>query len=443
MTSVPSVFALIPTTQSYDWGKVGSDSEVAQLATASNLPGFQVDERARYAELWMGTHPNSPSHVLPSNAALSEYLATHPELIGDRVIQRFNASNGNLPFLFKVLSIEKALSIQTHPDKSTAEKLHAEHPNIYKDPNHKPEMAIALTPFTGLCGFMPLDQIALHLSSTPEFAGLIPNAISERFLSCASSSTPSGRQEKAALKDVFSALMTADESEVKSELKKLITRFAIGDVRGSEKEVKDLVLRLDKQFPGDIGVFCPFMLNYVKLAPGEAMFLGAGEPHAYVSGDIMECMANSDNVIRAGLTPKLRDIPNLISGLTYTASLPSKHIVQPTPFHSSSKATLLYDPPVAEFSVLQVKVEPGATETHPALDGPSIAVVTEGTGNVVWDSDQHSLDVSKGLVFFVSAGTEVTVKASEHQKGSFTIFRAFVEVGPQWRNEKDKRKQLL
>jgi mannose-6-phosphate isomerase len=80
----------------------------------------------------MGTHPNSPSHVLPSNAALSEYLAAHPELVGVRVIEHFEASNGNLPFLFKVLSIEKALSIQTHPDKNTAEKLHAEHPNIYK-----------------------------------------------------------------------------------------------------------------------------------------------------------------------------------------------------------------------------------------------------------------------------------------------------------------------
>ena len=145
-------------------------------------------------------------------------------------------------------------------------------------------MAIALTPFTGLCGFMPLDQIASHLSSTPEFAALIPNAISEEFLHVASSSTPTGPKEKAALKDVFSALMTADESHVKSELKKLTQRFADGDVKASENKIKDLILRLDGQFPGDIGVFCPFMLNYVKLAPGEAMFLGAGEPHAYVSG---------------------------------------------------------------------------------------------------------------------------------------------------------------
>jgi len=293
-----------------------------------------------------------------------------------------------------------------------------------QDPNHKPEMAIALTPFTGLCGFMPLEQIASHLSSTPEFAALIPNAISVRFLSIASSSTPTGPKEKTALKDIFSALMTADKSRVQNELMKLTKRFADGDVRASEEDIKDLILRLDGQFPGDIGVFCPFMLNYVKLAPGEAMFLGAGEPHAYVSGDIMECMANSDNVIRAGLTPKLRDIPNLVSGLTYSASPPSKHTVQPTPFHSSSKATLLYDPPVPEFSVLQVKIKPGAIESHPAIDGPSIAIVADGIGSVGWGTDQQSLDVSKGSVFFVGAGTEVHMKASEHS--ALRIFRAFV-----------------
>jgi len=187
-------------------------------------------------------------------------------------------------------------------------------------------------------------------------------------------------------------------------------------------------LKLNAQFPGDIGVFCPFMLNYVKLAPGEAMFLGAGEPHAYVSGDIIECMANSDNVIRAGLTPKLRDIPNLVSGLTYSASVPSKHIVRSTPFHSSCKTTLLYDPPVPEFSVLHVKLDPGATETHPALNGPSIAVVTDGAGSIRWDRDEQSLAVSKGTVFFMSAGVEVKVKANERQEGAFTIFRAYTEV---------------
>jgi mannose-6-phosphate isomerase len=141
-------------------------------------------------------------------------------------------------------------------------------------------------------------------------------------------------------------------------------------------------------------------------------------------------MANSDNVIRAGLTPKLRDIPNLISGLTYTASLPSKHTVEPRPFQSSSKATLLYDPPTPEFSVLQVNLEPGTVESHIAIDGPSIAIVTEGAGAVEWCGDQQALDISKGSVFFVAAGREIKMKAGMNAGDSLTLFRAFVEGNP-------------
>lgn len=145
-------------------------------------------------------------------------------------------------------------------------------------------MALAITPFTGLCGFTPLDKIAVHLLSSPEFAALIPTTISEKFISIASSSTPDGPEEKTALRHVFTALVMADKNTVKIELQKLTQRLARGDVREGEAEIRDLVLRLNQQFPGDIGIFCPFMLNYVKLSPGEAMFLGAGEPHAYVSG---------------------------------------------------------------------------------------------------------------------------------------------------------------
>ena len=141
---------------------------------------------------------------------------------------------------------------------------------------------------------------------------------------------------------------------------------------------------------------------------------------AHSTLDIMECMANSDNVIRAGLTPKLRDIPNLVSGLTYAASLPSKHVVNPTPYHNSTNTTL-YDPPAPEFSVLRVKVEPGCSEPHPAVDGPSIAIVTEGTGTVNWGSGQGSLELYKGLAFFIGQGAEVQFKAVER----LVVFRAF------------------
>lgn len=146
----PSVFKIIPTTQKYDWGKIGLSSKVAQFAHTSKIPGFTLEEDKPYAEvqhpplhnilrslcsqLWMGTHPSSPARLL-SGETLASHLSAHPKLIGDKVAQRFakaGAAEGNLPFLLKILAIEKALSIQTHPDKEMAERLHSEKPDIYK-----------------------------------------------------------------------------------------------------------------------------------------------------------------------------------------------------------------------------------------------------------------------------------------------------------------------
>ncbi|KAJ7089764.1 RmlC-like cupin domain-containing protein [Mycena belliarum] len=418
-----AVFKITPTTQKYDWGKIGSSSKVAQFASASKIPGFTLDDSAPYAELWMGTHPKSPSHVSESSIVLSAHLAARPELIGKSVAARFDTSTGNLPFLFKVLAIEKALSIQTHPDKQTAELLFAQQPEIYKDPNHKPEMALALTPFAALCGFLPLTKIATCLRATTELAALIPSSITAEFLAIAGSSDPTGPTEKAALKNLFAALMTADEAAVKAQLDLLVARYKAGGakVEAESQDIVALVLRLDSQFPGDIGIFCAFLLNYVHLKPGEAIFLGAGEPHAYISGDIMECMANSDNVIRAGLTPKLRDIPNLVSGLTYTAAEPKKHVVAPAPFRGAASSTL-YDPPIPEFSVVQVVLAAGATEAHPTVAGPSIAIVTEGAGSTSWTGGM--LDIGQGDVFFIGADTEVLFSTT----AGLTIYRAFVEA---------------
>ncbi|KAL0954100.1 hypothetical protein HGRIS_005247 [Hohenbuehelia grisea] len=424
------VFKLAPTTQQYDWGKVGRDSKVAQLAEASKISGFTLDETAPYAELWMGTHPKSPSLVLDTAKPLSEHLAAHPDLIGKTITQRFErdygTSGGNLPFLFKVLSIHKALSIQTHPDKATAEELHRTQGDIYKDPNHKPEMALALTPFLALCGFQPLPRIAANLKATPEAAALIPPNTLQTFLDISSSVDPTGPKEKNALKALFEALMTAEAIPVRQQLNQVVARYKKGELReGEQKDVVDLVLRLDTQFPEDIGIFCAYVLNQVRLSPGEAIFLGAGEPHAYVEGDIMECMANSDNVIRAGLTPKLRDIPNLISGLSYTAAPPSNHVVNPRPFGNDvgEPSSTLYDPPIPEFSVVQLALPSGSTESHRAIDGPSIAVVTEGSGNIAWGTE--SLDVSTGDVFFVGAKQEIRFSASGEK---MVAYRAFVET---------------
>ncbi len=145
-------------------------------------------------------------------------------------------------------------------------------------------MALALTDFTALCGFLPLPKIAAYLTSTPEFAALIPQAIADRFQSISPSPNSTGPEERATLRDLFAAVMTADVPLFKAQLEQLVKRYEAGGETEAEKGVKDLVLRVHSQFPGDIGAFCAFMLNYVTMGPGDAIFLAAGEPHAYISG---------------------------------------------------------------------------------------------------------------------------------------------------------------
>lgn len=146
-------------------------------------------------------------------------------------------------------------------------------------------MALAITTFKALCGFRPLPDIAAVLESTPELRALIPASAVEQFLSAAKSSTPQGAQEKGALKQLFSALMNADISDVKQQLDTIIRRYRAGETNeGEDGDLVKLVMKLNDQFPGDIGIFCAFVLNYITLHPGEAIFLGAGEPHAYISG---------------------------------------------------------------------------------------------------------------------------------------------------------------
>ena len=140
-------------------------------------------------------------------------------------------------------------------------------------------MAIALTPFSALCGFLPIDRIVSYLEEVPEFAGLIPAVVRKAFIASASSPETRG-----VLRELFTSLMTAEESRFVPALVMLVGRYRAGRVKETENQLVDLVIRLHDQFPGDIGVFCPFVLNYTELEKGEAIFLGAGEPHAYVSG---------------------------------------------------------------------------------------------------------------------------------------------------------------
>jgi mannose-6-phosphate isomerase len=155
-------------------------------------------------------------------------------------------------------------------------------------------MAIALTPFTALCGFRPLSEISTYLSHVPEFAALIPPIILSSFQSvCTASASDQSRRE--ALRSVFAAVMTTPFDIAKSQLRLLIGRYKLGRHTSEEEAVRELIIELDRQFPDDIGVFCVYLLNVVNLQPGEAIFLGAGEPHAYVAGGKVygDCLLNA------------------------------------------------------------------------------------------------------------------------------------------------------
>lgn len=406
---------IIGVPQNYAWGKVGSTSAVARYEALNN-PDDTIDESKPYAELWMGTHPKAPAtfKAAPHGQLLSLIETSPSKYLGSSVVAKFGDSG--LPFLFKVLSINDVLSIQAHPDKKLGAQLHASDPAHYPDSNHKPEMAIAITDFEAFCGFKPLEEIDDLLQKIPEFHELIGDKVAAEFHAGVNDATVSAANKKLLLKSVFSQLMNADEKTVAVYAGKMVSRID-SDPELFGADLADLIPRLNKQFPGDVGLFggC-LMLNHCFLKSGEAMFMQALAPHAYIYGDIMECMATSDNVIRAGFTPKFKDVNTLVSCLTYATDPVAEQKLKPAAFpRGTGEAKFaLYDPPIDEFSVLQIKCTGNAHIG--AIDGPSIMIVTDGKGQVDGDS------AGEGSIFYIAPGHEVELS------GEFTLYRAYCEA---------------
>uniref|UniRef100_A0A2K5DZ81 Mannose-6-phosphate isomerase n=1 Tax=Aotus nancymaae TaxID=37293 RepID=A0A2K5DZ81_AOTNA len=357
--AVPQVFPLSCAVQQYAWGKMGSNSEVARLLASSD-PLAQIAEDKPYAELWMGTHPRGDAKILDnriSQKTLGQWIAENQDSLGSKVKDTFN---GNLPFLFKVLSVETALSIQAHPNKELAEKLHLQAPQHYPDANHKPEMAIALTPFQGLCGFRPVEEIVT-------------------FLNMAAGNN---------MEDIFG----------------------------------ELLMQLHQQYPGDVGCFAIYFLNLLTLKPGEAMFLEANMPHAYLKGDCVECMACSDNTVRAGLTPKFIDVPTLCEMLSYTPSSSKDRLFLPTRSQEDPYLSI-YDPPVPDFTIMKMEVPGSVTEYKVlALDSASILLMVQGTVTASTPTAQTPIPLQRGSVLFTGANESVSLKLTEPK--NLLIFRA-------------------
>lgn len=235
---------LIGDIKNYEWGKLGRESEVVKLAEL-NDESFVSDSAIPYSELWIGDHISGQSKVKETG-----------ELLGDFITKDVANNIGGqekLPFLFKVLSIRKALSIQCHPNKEEAENLHVARPDLYKDPNHKPELAIALTPFQALCGFRPHVEIFKELKSYDELVILLGSDNIELINSHGTKG----------LKTCYSKLMKSSDQDLKKCIDGLISKF-----KGRQDKMAQIFLQLHQDFPYDVGSLSLFFLNLIELEAG-------------------------------------------------------------------------------------------------------------------------------------------------------------------------------
>lgn len=368
---------LINSVQNYAWGSKTALTDLYGIANPNNLP---------MAELWMGAHPKSSSKIEDASGqvrSLRDVIEVDKAaLLGDKVAQRF----GELPFLFKVLCADQPLSIQVHPNKQASEigfakenaagiPLDAAERN-YKDPNHKPELVFALTPFLAMNAFREFSEI---ISLLQPVAGA-HNAIAH-FLE---------NPNADALSQLFASLLNMQGEEKSHAL--AVLKAALDSQQGEPWET----IRLISEFyPDDSGLFSPLLLNVVKLNPGEAMFLFAETPHAYLQGVALEVMANSDNVLRAGLTPKYIDIPELVANVKFVAKPAAELLTQPV----KNGAELDFPIPVDDFAFSLHDLS--STETSVAQESAAILFCVEGEATL--RKGEQRLVLKPGESAFVAA----------------------------------------
>ncbi|XP_015883964.3 mannose-6-phosphate isomerase 2 [Ziziphus jujuba] len=394
--------------QNYDWGVLGNHSHVATLSALNS--GSAIDSDKPYAEIWIGTHESGPSFVdccslsgdeLDSEmVTLKDWISEDLSVLGDKVADKWG---GDLPFLFKVLAIGKAVSIQVHPDKDFARVLHKLQPSVYKDDNHKPEMALALTEFEALCGFISVKELKDILGSVPEIVEFVGITEAEQILHIIEQDE--NGKVKEVLESIFNKLMLLDKDTITEMIYKIKRRLNTEKKKRQLTVKEHVVLRLESQYPADVGIIAAFFLNYVKLNGGEALFVGPNEPHAYLSGECIECMATSDNVVRAGLTPKHRDVRTLLSMLKYRQGFPE--ILRGVPLNQYTKK---YLPPCDEFEVDRCLLPQAASAVFPSVPGPSLFLFISGKGKFDTGSSEDAI-VEGGEILFVPASMKVSITA--------------------------------
>ena len=368
---------LINAVQNYAWGSHTALTELYGIANPDNLP---------MAELWMGAHPKSSSQILAADGqprSLREVNdADKAALLGDKVAARF----GELPFLFKVLCAAQPLSIQVHPNKQASEEgfarenaagipLSAAERN-YKDPNHKPELVFALTPFLAMNAFREFSDIVALLQPVagahPAIAHFLQEPGAER------------------LSYLFASLLNMQDQEKSHAL--AILKSALNSQQGEPWQTIRLIADV---YPNDSGLFSPLLLNVVKLNPGEAMFLFAETPHAYLQGVALEVMANSDNVLRAGLTPKYIDIPELVANVKFVAKPANQLLTTPV----KTGGELDFPIPVDDFAFSLHELSAGEA----VISQHSAAILFCIEGEALLSKGDQRLVLKPGESAFISA----------------------------------------
>jgi mannose-6-phosphate isomerase len=390
------------TVQEYAWGSYTAIAELSGKNTPSDRP---------QAELWMGAHPKAPSMVKYGGkwVSLLELIKNNPEdILGKETAQKFN---NTLPYLFKVLAAAKPLSIQAHPGKTQAisgfEKenrlgipIDAYNRN-YKDDNHKPECICALTPFWALNGFRRVSEILLLMEK------ICPQGLAGEL------DDFRNQPDKQGLKNFFTVLLTMEP-----ERKKQVIDNALKNAhRFSEDDnLFKWTIKLYNEYKADIGIFSPILLNLICLKPGQAMFIPSGTLHAYLDGVGIELMANSDNVLRGGLTSKHVDVRELLSILDF-----EERGVNIIASKKSKDFEMIYLSPAEEFVLSVISDNKEIAYKSPVKRSIEIILCTNGKALI--------RDIDNNIAIDLDRGVSVVIPASVQNytiNGKATLYKASV-----------------
>jgi mannose-6-phosphate isomerase len=373
MKKLERPFLLKNVIKNYEWGQKG------EKAFIPNFLGTKAKKNVSYAELWMGAHPSGSSKIKLGGKWVEffEIIQKYPkEILGN--------SKKELPFLLKILSAEKVLSIQVHPNKNQAEKLHENDPKNYPDANQKNEIAIALTNFLAMVGFRPKKeffQVFERYLAFREFIG------KEKIEKAKKADSPYG----------IILVELIQKSKDEKFLEETIEKIALQIRKEKETEEGKIFLQLKKEYKWDVGLLFFLLMNLIRLKPGEAVFLPSGILHAYIRGTIVECMSNSDNTIRAGLTPKFKDIENL------------KKIVncKDSELKILEKNSSFY---CADFSIAKIKLKKGE-KIRQENSSLRILLITKGELFIEWGNRKRLFKKSQAILIPAILG-EFTILAN-------------------------------